>query len=89
MNYDNLSDEQRIELLQTEQDDRQRAFIIRSFSSDELKLQYIHLVIEDENKSSVTYDKLKLKCLDEIEDDDEYQEKIERSQLSIKKCEDF
>lgn len=55
MNYDNLSDEQRIELLQTEQDDMQRAFIIRSFSSDELKLQYIHLIIEDKNKSSVTY----------------------------------
>lgn len=47
MHYDNLSDEQRIDLLQTEQDDMQRAFIIRRNSSDELKLQYINLVIEN------------------------------------------
>ena len=73
MNYDNLSDEQRIELLQTEQNDRQRAFIIRSFSSDELKLQYIHLVIEDENKSSVTYhmtnEENKVKIIETMQDE--------------------
>lgn len=55
MKYSNLSDEQKIDLLQREQDDMQRAFMLRSFSSDELKLKYIHLVIEDENKSLVTY----------------------------------
>jgi hypothetical protein len=55
MKYENLSDEERIELLKTEQNDMNRAFIIRSFSSDELKLKYIHLILNDENKSSVTY----------------------------------
>lgn len=50
-----LSDEEKIKLLETEQDDQKRAFIVRALSSDELKLKYIQLILEDVNKSSVTY----------------------------------
>jgi len=73
VDYDKLTDEERIELLRKEQDDNKRAFIIRSFSSDELKLEYIHLVQEDENKSCVTYrmtdEENKVKIIDMMQDE--------------------
>lgn len=60
MEYSNLTDEERIKLLKTEQEDMIRCQIIRSFSNDELMMQYVFTIKYEQIRSSVTYSLLKI-----------------------------
>lgn len=60
MEYSNLTDEERIELLKIEQEDMIRCQIIRSFSNDELMMQYVFTIKYEQIRSSVTYSLLKI-----------------------------
>ena len=60
MEYSSLTDEERSELLKTEQDDMKRLRIIRSFSNDDLIIQYGYLIKEEESRSCITYSLSKL-----------------------------